>query len=64
MALKAPRLLEPVFSSGVTIAVKSADLAITAILRERAGETVDWEAEYAKPLRAGVDTFRTLGGVA
>lgn len=56
----AGEFLDPVFSSGVTIAVKSADLATTAILRERAGETVDWEAEYAKPLRAGVDTFRAF----
>lgn len=56
----AGEFLDPVFSSGVTIAVKSADLAVTALLRERAGETVDWEADYARPLRAGVDTFRAF----
>lgn len=54
----AGEFLDPVFSSGVTIAVKSADLAVTALLRERAGEKVNWEADYAKPLRAGVDAFR------
>lgn len=48
------------FSSGVTIAVKSADLAVTALLRERAGDAVDWERDYARPLRAGVDTFRAF----
>ena len=56
----AGEFLDPVFSSGVTIAVRSADLAVTAILRERAGETVDWEADYAKPLRTGVDAFRAF----
>ncbi len=56
----AGEFLDPVFSSGVTIAVKSADLAASAIQRERAGETVDWEQDYAKPLRAGVDTFRAF----
>ncbi len=56
----AGEFLDPVFSSGVTIAVKSADLAVTALLRERAGETVDWEKDYAKPLRAGVDAFRAF----
>jgi len=56
----AGEFLDPVFSSGVTIAVKSADLAVTALLRERAGEVVDWEADYAKPLRAGVDAFRAF----
>jgi flavin-dependent dehydrogenase len=56
----AGEFLDPVFSSGVTIAVKSADLAVTALLRERAGEAVDWEADYARPLRRGVDTFRAF----
>lgn len=56
----AGEFLDPVFSSGVTIAVKSADLAVTALLRERAGDAVDWEADYAKPLRAGVDAFRAF----
>lgn len=54
----AGEFLDPVFSSGVTIAFKSASLAIAAIERELAGERVDWEADYAQPLRAGVDCFR------
>ncbi|BCL77384.1 FAD-dependent oxidoreductase [Jeongeupia sp. HS-3] len=56
----AGEFLDPVFSSGVTIAVKSADLAVTALLREAAGEAVDWELDYAKPLKKGVDTFRAF----
>ncbi|HEY9103767.1 NAD(P)/FAD-dependent oxidoreductase [Chitinimonas sp.] len=56
----AGEFLDPVFSSGVTIAVKSASLAAAAIAREFEGEPVDWEADYAKPLKAGVDTFRAF----
>ncbi|WP_293931691.1 NAD(P)/FAD-dependent oxidoreductase [Iodobacter sp.] len=56
----AGEFLDPVFSSGVTIAVKSAALAAAAIEREFAGETVDWQADYAQPLKAGVDTFRAF----
>ena len=56
----AGEFLDPVFSSGVTIAFKSASLATQCLAREFAGETVDWQADYAKPLKAGVDTFRTF----
>ncbi|NOK09945.1 NAD(P)/FAD-dependent oxidoreductase [Corallococcus exercitus] len=56
----AGEFLDPVFSSGVTIAFKSASLASACIAREFAGEKVDWENDYAKPLKAGVDTFRTF----
>lgn len=56
----AGEFLDPVFSSGVTIAFKSASLATQCIAREFAGETVDWQADYAVPLKAGVDTFRAF----
>jgi flavin-dependent dehydrogenase len=56
----AGEFLDPVFSSGVTIAFKSASLAAQCIAREFAGEAVDWQAEYAVPLKAGVDTFRVF----
>ncbi|MES2935526.1 MAG: tryptophan 7-halogenase, partial [Pseudomonadota bacterium] len=56
----AGEFLDPVFSSGVTIAVKSASLAAAAIAREYAGERVDWQTEYADPLKAGVDAFRAF----
>ncbi len=56
----AGEFLDPVFSSGVTIAVKSASLASDCIIRVFDGKTVDWEQEYAIPLRRGVDTFRTF----
>lgn len=56
----AGEFLDPVFSSGVTIAFKSASLATACLQRMDAGETVDWEADYARPLKAGVDTFRVF----
>ncbi|MBB5320264.1 NAD(P)/FAD-dependent oxidoreductase [Marinobacter oulmenensis] len=55
----AAEFLDPVFSSGVTIAMKSASLAVDVLDRQLRGETVDWQADYAEPLMVGVDTFRT-----
>ena len=55
----AAEFLDPVFSSGVTIALKSASLAVRALDRQLRGEAVDWEAAFAAPLRRGVDAFRT-----
>lgn len=54
----AGEFLDPVFSSGVTIAFKSAQLASECLKRRYSGETVDWEGEFSIPLRAGVKTFR------
>jgi flavin-dependent dehydrogenase len=54
----AGEFLDPVFSSGVTIAFKSAQLASDCLARKYAGEQVDWEREFSIPLRAGVQTFR------
>jgi len=56
----AGEFLDPVFSSGVTIAVKSASLAAAVLQRQFAGIAVDWQKEYAIPLKKGVDTFRTF----
>ena len=54
----AGEFLDPVFSSGVTIAFKSAQLAADCVQRHYAGQVVDWDAEFARPLRFGVDAFR------
>tara|TARA_R110002060_G_scaffold77748_1_gene89608 strand:- start:3336 stop:4601 length:1266 start_codon:yes stop_codon:yes gene_type:complete len=54
----AGEFLDPVFSSGVTIAMKSASLAAPLVKRQLQGKSVDWESEYSKPLKFGVDTFR------
>ncbi len=54
----AGEFLDPVFSSGVTIAFKSAQLAAECLRRKYAGESIDWETDFSIPLRAGVRTFR------
>ena len=54
----AGEFLDPVFSSGVTIAMKSAQLASDCLDRQLRGEAVDWQAEFAAPLKAGVDVFK------
>ena len=54
----AAEFLDPVFSSGVTIAMRSASMAAALLHRQLSGETVDWENEFAVPLKRGVDTFR------
>ena len=56
----AGEFLDPVFSSGVTIAFKSASLAAAVLQRQFAGEQVDWQTEFGAPLRKGVDTFRAF----
>ncbi len=55
----AGEFLDPVFSSGVTIAMKSASLAAPLVSRQLNGEAVDWQEEYAAPLQLGIETFRT-----
>lgn len=54
----AAEFLDPVFSSGVTIAMRSSSMAAPLVDRELRGEHVDWDNEFEKPLRKGVDTFR------
>jgi flavin-dependent dehydrogenase len=55
----AAEFLDPVFSSGVTIALHSAKLASDTLHRQLIGEAVDWQADFAAPLMHGVNTFRT-----
>ena len=54
----AAEFLDPVFSSGVTIAMRSASMAAGVLHRQLNGEAVDWQREFAEPLKRGVDTFR------
>lgn len=54
----AGEFLDPVFSSGVTIAMKSASLCVPLLDRHFKGETVDWENDYEKALRRGITVFR------
>ncbi|MGE8684764.1 MAG: NAD(P)/FAD-dependent oxidoreductase [Acinetobacter sp.] len=54
----AGEFLDPVFSSGVTIALKSSSLAIPLVDQVLQGQPVDWMAQYEKPLRKGIQVFR------
>lgn len=55
----AGEFLDPIFSSGVTIAMKSSQLASDCLVRQFRGEVVDWQSDYATPLMLGVDAFRS-----
>jgi flavin-dependent dehydrogenase len=55
----AAEFLDPVFSSGVTIALHSSRLAAEALHRQLSGQAVDWQREFAEPVMQGVETFRT-----
>ncbi|MGR8930283.1 MAG: NAD(P)/FAD-dependent oxidoreductase [Gammaproteobacteria bacterium] len=54
----AGEFLDPVFSSGVTIALKSASLAVPLVDKQLRGEAVDWQNDYERPLRNGIEVFR------
>lgn len=54
----AAEFLDPVFSSGVTIALKSASLAAGVLNRQLRGEAVDWQKEFVEELYVGIETFR------
>jgi len=51
--------LDPVFSSGVTLASVSAQKAANMVIRHLKGEPVDWENDYMQSMLKGVDVFRT-----
>lgn len=51
--------LDPIFSSGVTLACVSAQTAAKLVIRKLKGEAVDWEKEYMEPTMQGVNTFRS-----
>ncbi|WP_343595589.1 NAD(P)/FAD-dependent oxidoreductase [Acinetobacter sp.] len=54
----AGEFLDPVFSSGVTIALKSSSLAVPLVERVLQGQHVDWATAYEQPLREGIQVFR------
>jgi flavin-dependent dehydrogenase/ubiquinone/menaquinone biosynthesis C-methylase UbiE len=51
--------LDPVFSSGVTLAVVSSQLAAHLVIRKLNGENIDWNKGYTEPMMQGIDTFRS-----
>lgn len=51
--------LDPIFSSGVTLAVSSSQLAAHLVAKQLTGKEVNWQEEYTDKMMYGVDTFRT-----
>ncbi|MDP9042631.1 MAG: tryptophan 7-halogenase [Bacteroidota bacterium] len=51
--------LDPVFSSGVTLATVSSQIAGKLVAEKLKGREIDWENEYMKIMMQGVDTFRS-----
>jgi len=51
--------LDPVFSSGVTLATVSSQTAAKLVIKKLNDEDVNWDAEYTQPMMQGVNTFRS-----
>lgn len=56
----AGEFLDPVFSSGVTIALKSASLISPLVEQYLNDQPISLAEDYAQPLKRGVDCFRTF----
>ena len=56
----AGEFLDPIFSSGVTIGMRSASMAAALMDRQFKGETINWEADFSRPLMVGINSFRTF----
>jgi len=54
----ATEFLDPVFSSGVTLALESSNKVAELISKELRGETVDWKKEYEDYMMIGINVFR------
>jgi len=54
----ASEFLDPIFSSGVTLALESGAKAAELTARELKGESVDYQSEYADYMMMGIDVFR------
>lgn len=52
--------LDPIFSSGVTIALKSASLASKLIINQLQNIEVDWKTQYVEELNLGLNTFKSF----
>lgn len=51
--------LDPIFSSGVTLATVSSQTAAKLVIKKLQGEEVDWEKDYMEPTMQGVNVFRS-----
>jgi flavin-dependent dehydrogenase len=56
----ATEFLDPIFSSGVALALESAQRAAQVLTRQLRGAPVDWQVEYADHVMHGINTFRAF----
>lgn len=54
----AGEFLDPVFSSGVTIAMCSASLAANLLDQQLLGTEVCWQQQFSEPLKKGIEVFK------
>jgi flavin-dependent dehydrogenase len=54
----ATEFLDPVFSSGVTLALESSHKVSDLIIKELNGETVNWQKDYEDYMMIGINVFR------
>lgn len=60
IAGNAGEFLDPIFSSGVTIALKSGSMAAGLIHQELSGNKTNWQTEYVDPLLKGIRVFEAF----
>lgn len=56
----ASEFLDPVFSSGITVALQSSKLASDCIVKYLNNENVDFAKEYEQPLKKGINVFKVF----
>ena len=56
----ASEFLDPVFSSGVTLALESSHRAARLAIRQLAGESIDWDQDYAQVMDRAIGVFRVF----
>ena len=54
----ATEFLDPIFSSGVTLALESGVKAANLTIEEFEGKTVNWQRDYHEYMMTGIDVFR------
>ncbi len=58
MSGNATEFLDPVFSSGVTLALESSSRVASLIIDELNGKEVDWQKDYEDYMMMGINVFR------
>jgi flavin-dependent dehydrogenase len=56
----ASEFLDPVFSSGVTLALESGSVAADLTIKQLQGEAVNWQTDYEDYMMLGINVFRTF----